>query len=67
MLIARTDVVVRPYGTNITRSAPKSKNAVRHTSRSRVGFFYKQNRCLPIVSICGRDQIHAEVAVAGLK
>jgi hypothetical protein len=28
---------------------------------------YIQKMCLPIDFICGRDQIHADVAVAGLK
>ena len=32
------------------------------------GFWcYEQKRCLPMVTISGRDQIHLLVAVAGLK
>ena len=30
-------------------------------------FRYEQKRCLPMVTISGRDQIHLLVAVAGLK
>ena len=41
--------------------------SVLNTGRDSASIAYAQKRCRPIVTISGRDQIQALVAVAGLK